>query len=178
MNAMMSLLAQAAPQAPKIDPILYEVLKEVGAFHVHRLAVSGPSFIRFRRTKLGGRVSFPRDPFCLELGRASGSTKGPTTGEISEWADDPFINNYVEPWLTPTAPQYGCSGLLETGDPVVAIGFAMGTNTYDQGPNPDGTQSADVSEPTQSPSRNIGRYTLMGDLNPFPGFRVPATGCN
>ncbi len=49
--------------------------------------------------------------------------------EIAEWADDPFVNNTVEPWLTPTAPQYGCSGFLETGDPVVAIGFAMGTNT-------------------------------------------------
>src|SRR5438132_1497473 len=56
--------------------------------------------------------------------------------EISEWADDPFINNFVEPWLTPTAPQYGCSGILETGDPVVAIGFAMGTNTTDQTANP------------------------------------------
>jgi len=118
--------------------------------------------------------------------------------EISEWADDPFINNTVEPWKTPTAPQYGCSGLLETGDPVVGIGFAMGTNTFEQGPNPNGTQSADgfyhpedetylpwfmrtapntVAEPTQSPSANIGRYTLMGDLNPFPGFRQPATGC-
>ena len=74
----------------------------------------------------------------------------------------------------------------------------MGTNTYQQGPNPNGTQSADgyyhpedevflpwfmrtapntVSEPTQSPSPNIGRYTFMGDLNPFPGFRQPATGC-
>jgi hypothetical protein len=119
--------------------------------------------------------------------------------EISEWADDPFVNNSVEPWLTPTAPQYGCSGLLETGDPVVAIGFAMGTNTFQQGPNPNGTQSADgsyhpedevflpwfmrtapntVSEPTQSASPNVGRYTLLGDLNPFPGFRQPATGCN
>jgi len=118
--------------------------------------------------------------------------------EIAEWADDPFVNNTVEPWLTPTAPQYGCSGLLETGDPVVAIGFAMGTNTFQQGPNPNGTQSADgyyhpedevhlpwfmrtapntVSEPTQTSSINIGRYTLMGDLNPFPGFREPATGC-
>ncbi len=118
--------------------------------------------------------------------------------EIAEWADDPFVNNTVEPWLTPTAPQYGCTGVLETGDPVVAIGFAMGTNTFQQGPNPNGTQSADgyyhpedeallpwfmrtapnnVSEPTQSPSTNVGRYTLMGDLNPFPGFRQPATGC-
>jgi len=118
--------------------------------------------------------------------------------EIAEWADDPFVNNTVEPWLTPTAPQYGCTGVLETGDPVVAIGFAMGTNTYFQDPNPNGTQSADgyyhpedeallpwfmrtapntISEPTQAPSTNIGRYTFMGDLNPFAGFRQPATGC-
>jgi len=118
--------------------------------------------------------------------------------ELAEWADDPFVNNTVEPWLTPTAPQYGCTGVLETGDPVVGIGFAMGTNTFQQGPNPNGSQSADgyyhpedeallpwfmrtapntVSEPTQSPSTNIGRYTFMGDLNPFPGFRAPATGC-
>jgi hypothetical protein len=118
--------------------------------------------------------------------------------EIAEWGDDPFVDNLVEPWLTPTAPQYGCTDILETGDPVVAIGFAKGTNTFEQGPNPDGSQSADgsyhpedevflpwfmrtapnnVSEPTQAASTNIGRYTLMGDLNPFPGFRQPATGC-
>ena len=118
--------------------------------------------------------------------------------ELAEWADDPFVNNTVEPWLTPTAPQYGCSGILETGDPVVAIGFAMGVNNFEQGPNPNGSQAADgfyhpedevflpwfmrlapnmISEPTQTPSTNVGRYTLMGDLNPFPGFRAPATGC-
>jgi hypothetical protein len=118
--------------------------------------------------------------------------------EIAEWGDDPFVNNLVEPWLTPTAPQYGCTNILETGDPVVDIGFAMGTNTFRQDGNPNGTQSADgyyhpedevflpwfmrtapnlISEPTQSPSTNIGRYSLMGDLNPFPGFREPATGC-
>jgi hypothetical protein len=118
--------------------------------------------------------------------------------EIAEWGDDPFVNNLVEPWLTPTAPQYGCTDVLETGDPVVGIGFAMGSNLFRQGPNPNGTQSADgfyhpedevllgwfmrtapnpIAEPTQAPSPNIGRYTLMGDLNPFPGFRQPATGC-
>jgi hypothetical protein len=118
--------------------------------------------------------------------------------EIAEWADDPFVNNTVEPWQTPTAPDYGCASFLETGDPVGSISFAMGTNTFQQGPNPNGTQSADgyyhpedeaflpwfmrvapntVSEPTQSNSLNIGRYTLMGDLNRFAGFRQPATGC-
>jgi hypothetical protein len=122
----------------------------------------------------------------------------PLSHEIAEWADDPFVNNYVEPWLTPTAPQYGCTNILETGDPVVGIGFAKGTNTFRQGPNPNGSRSADgyyhpedevflpwfmrtapntVSEPTQSASANIGRYTFMGDLNPFPGFRQPATSC-
>jgi hypothetical protein len=119
--------------------------------------------------------------------------------EISEWADDPFLTNTVEPWVIPTFPLAGCNHLLETGDPAVNIGFAMGTNVYSQGPNPDGTQGADgyyhptdeacllwfmrlapnnISEPTQSPSTNIGRYSLMGDLNPFPGFHQPATGCN
>ena len=124
--------------------------------------------------------------------------------EIAEWGDDPFVNNSVQPWLTPTAPQYGCSNLMETGDPVVAIGFSVGSNTYDQTPNPwtsptdhspstsfDGTYHPEdevflpwfmrtpatsaQSEPTQS--GNGGRYTLMGDLNPFSGFRQPATGC-
>jgi hypothetical protein len=118
--------------------------------------------------------------------------------EIAEWADDPFVDNWVEPWATPTAPQYGCTNILETGDPVVAIGFAKGRNTFEQGPLPDGETMADgyyhpedevflpwfmrlapnrVSEPTQSPSANVGRYTLMGDLNPFAGFRQPATSC-
>jgi hypothetical protein len=118
--------------------------------------------------------------------------------EIAEWADDPFINNTVQPWLTPTAPQYGCTSYLETGDPVVGIGFSMGANTFEQGPAPNGLQIADgtyhpedevflpwflrtapntTSQATQSPSGNVGRYTLMGDLNPYPGFRQPATGC-
>jgi hypothetical protein len=116
--------------------------------------------------------------------------------EISEWADDPFVNNTVLPWLTPTAPQYGCTGVMETGDPVVGIGFAQGTNTFEQGPTPNGTQVADgyyhpedevfmpwfmrlnpnnVSEQVQGGTS--GRYTLMGSLNPYPGFKVPATGC-
>lgn len=121
------------------------------------------------------------------------------THEISEWADDPFVTNTVEPWSAVTAPQYGCSNQLEIGDPVGPNGFAMGTNIYFQGPNPDGSQTADgyyhpqdetflpwfmrlapnnISEPTQSPSTNISRYTFMGDLNQFPGFQQPAVGCN
>ena len=115
--------------------------------------------------------------------------------EIAEWSDDPFVNNSVQPWLTPTAPQYGCTDILETGDPVVAIGFAKGTNTFEQGQIPTAHRPPTATTPPrmrrscrgscarrrtrsqsdQSPSSNIGRYTLMGDLNPFPGFRQPAT---
>jgi hypothetical protein len=126
--------------------------------------------------------------------------------EIAEWGDDPFVNNWVEPWLTPTAPQYGCTGILETGDPVVGIGFSAGTNSFNQvgkmtwtsggstfsAQVTDGTYHPEdeallpwflrtspntISEPTQKASANIGRYTFMGDLNPVPGFRAPATGC-
>jgi hypothetical protein len=49
--------------------------------------------------------------------------------EISEWLDDPFTNNAVQPWLTPTAPQYGCTTLLEVGDPVVGVWFGLNGNT-------------------------------------------------
>jgi hypothetical protein len=45
--------------------------------------------------------------------------------EVQEWYDDPFVNNEVNPWLTPTAPQYGCTTDLETGDPVVGYGFKI-----------------------------------------------------
>jgi hypothetical protein len=123
------------------------------------------------------------DPFLRDIHALS--------HEIAEWGDDPFVNNRVNPWLTPTAPQYGCTSLLETGDPVVGIGFTMPGNTYDSAnPFADGyyhpedevllpwfaRQSPNTtSQLTQSGSG--GRYTFMGDLNPYPGFRAPATGC-
>ena len=34
-----------------------------------------------------------------------------------------------------------------------------------------------AAPPGQYRISTIGRYTLMRDLNPFPGFRQPATGC-
>ena len=109
--------------------------------------------------------------------------------EIAEWGDDPFVNNLVNPWLTPTAPQYGCTAYLETGDPVVGIGFHLPNNT-DPRPYSDGNWHpedevflpwfARESPNTTSQPKQVtagGRYTFMGDLNPFPGFRQPASGC-
>jgi hypothetical protein len=51
------------------------------------------------------------------------------THELSEFLDDPFVNNAVQPWRAATAPQYGCSDLLETGDPVVGVWFPYDGNT-------------------------------------------------
>jgi hypothetical protein len=48
--------------------------------------------------------------------------------EVAEHLDDPFVNNAVTPWLTPTAPQYGCTPVLETGDPVVGVWFPLAGN--------------------------------------------------
>jgi hypothetical protein len=53
----------------------------------------------------------------------------PLSHEVSEFLDDPFINNAVQPWQTPTAPQYGCTGSLEVGDPVVGVWFPYDGNT-------------------------------------------------
>jgi len=117
------------------------------------------------------------------------------THEVSEWADDPFVNNFVEPWTVGFQPQYGCQSVLETGDPVVGIGFSQGVNTTDQGPAPNGQTYTDgtyhpedevflpwfmrthpntISQVNQSGTD--GRFTLMGDLNLF-GFNTGAPSC-
>jgi len=109
----------------------------------------------------------------------------PLSHEVSEWMDDPFVNNKVEPWLTPTAPQYGCTDVLETGDPVVGIGFHQGTNPFFQATayGADGFWHPEDEVflswfAREVPSRAIdGNYTFMGPANPFEGFHQPATGC-
>lgn len=53
----------------------------------------------------------------------------PLSHEVSEFLDDPFVNNAVQPWQTPTAPQYGCTSVLEVGDPVVGVWFPYDGNT-------------------------------------------------
>jgi hypothetical protein len=92
--------------------------------------------------------------------------------EVAEWLDDPFINNLVQPWLTPTAPQYGCTSYLETGDPVVGIGFNLGPW------HPEDEVFGQWFLRESPSSAFEGRYTFMGfPRNPYPGFNAPATGC-
>jgi len=118
----------------------------------------------------------------------------PLSHEISEWADDPFINNFVQPWTSPAIAS-ACSNVLETGDPVVGVGFTKETNTFRQGPTPNGTQVADgfyhpedeallpwFMRLNPSPAQinqggTNGRYTFMADLNPFPVFHAAPPAC-
>jgi hypothetical protein len=112
--------------------------------------------------------------------------------EIAEWAADPFATTVVQPWSSPmVAPQYGCSNLLEIGDPVVRLGFSQGSNSFDQNAFTDGTfhpqdevflpwfmrtSPNNVSQPTQSDA-TAGRYTFMGDLNRVSIFHQAGNGC-
>jgi hypothetical protein len=51
--------------------------------------------------------------------------------EVAEWAHDPFVDNFVNPWSVPNARQYGCANALETGDPLAGTEFAAGTTNPD-----------------------------------------------
>jgi hypothetical protein len=112
--------------------------------------------------------------------------------EIAEWADDPYGTNLVNPWMSPLPPQSGCAPILETGDPVDRVGYALPGNTFDSGSYADGYwHMQDVmflpwysrqapnttSQPTQQPSASVGRYSFIGDLNPYADFHQPATNC-
>ena len=92
--------------------------------------------------------------------------------EVQEWMDDPFVNNAVNPWLTPTAPQYGCTSALETGDPVVGFGFTvhMNSNGVDYHPEDEVHYSWFARE---SPSRaEQGYFTYLNN------FADVAHGCS
>ena len=90
--------------------------------------------------------------------------------EVQEWYDDPFVNNLVNPWLTPTAPQYGCTPYLETGDPVVGYGFKVTmSNGITYHPEDEVHYSWFARE---SPSRAVrGYYTYLNN------FADVAQGC-
>jgi hypothetical protein len=114
--------------------------------------------------------------------------------EISEWLDDPFVNNVVQPWLTPTAPQYGCTAYLETGDPVVGVWFpypgnnaaaTTGTTYYSQYHPEDEVEAQWFGRGGVEPlfgSAYNGYLTFMGTLTtglggPYAGFGTYAQGC-
>jgi hypothetical protein len=46
--------------------------------------------------------------------------------EVAEWFNDPFVNNIVPNWTVANEPQYGCSNVLEVGDPLVGTVWKVG----------------------------------------------------
>jgi hypothetical protein len=75
---------------------------------------------------------------------------------------------------------------------VVGIGVLVGANPYFQtaGANADGywhpedeallpwfARQAPNTTSEKLQHATTGRYTFFGDLNPYPGFQQPATGC-
>jgi hypothetical protein len=112
--------------------------------------------------------------------------------EVAEWLDDPFVNNAVQPWLTPTAPQYGCTPVLETGDPVVGVWFPLAGNTTADGYDYYGEYHPEDEVFAQWFGRGgveaagfhswDGRLTFMGPRTtgiggPYTGFGSYAQGC-
>ena len=85
--------------------------------------------------------------------------------EVSEWMNDPFGSNVVPAWTSPLAPQYGCSNVLEVGDPLVGVAFDV--NGYH--PQDEAFLSWFAR---QSPSIGIdGRYSYLGT------FTSPSPSC-
>ena len=119
----------------------------------------------------------------------------PLSHEVSELLDDPFVNNAVQPWQTPTAPQYGCTPVLEVGDPVVGAWFPYDGNTASA---PTGTTYYGQYHPEDEVfaqwygrggiepvlgSSWDGRYTFMGPRTTglgggWAGFGTYAHGCS
>lgn len=82
--------------------------------------------------------------------------------EVSEWMNDPFGNNVVPNWQSPSKEQPGCSPALETGDPL------SGTNFEVNGFHPQ--DEAFLSWfARETPSRGLnGRYTYLGTFTTLP----------
>jgi hypothetical protein len=95
--------------------------------------------------------------------------------EIAEWLDDPFTNNWVQPWSVPTAPQYGCTNILETGDPVVGIGWEQPVGGVTYHPEDEVFKSW-FARDLPSVAKD-GNYTMMGAYNPFGFSNYPAPTC-
>lgn len=113
--------------------------------------------------------------------------------EVAEWLDDPYVNNAVQPWLTPTAPQYGCTPVLETGDPVVGVWFPLAGNTTADGYDYYGEYHPEDEVFAQWFGRGgveaagfhalDSRLTFMGGRTtglggPYAGFASYAQGCS
>jgi hypothetical protein len=123
--------------------------------------------------------SFPRFPAPF----AGLSDINALSHEVSEWMDNPFGNNAVQPWLNPISGE--CIALLETGDPLAGVWFPVPGNPNRAARGVWHPQdeaflnwfARDGENPGLAPAD--GRYTYMGPITthiprppfiPLPGF--------
>jgi hypothetical protein len=108
------------------------------------------------------------DPYIVAEIPSIGQNTDIISHEIAEWLHDPFISNSVPAWQSPfplASFFYGCSSLLETGDPLADVGFEV-----------NGYQLQDEAFLSwfahQVPSIGInGQYSYLGT------FTEPSPGC-
>jgi hypothetical protein len=95
----------------------------------------------------------------------------PLSHEVSEWLNDPFVDNISPPWSLPGAPQYGCSTALEAGDPLVGFAYPITLNGFTYRP-----QVIPILPwfARQSPSQAVAGAYSYPDTNVLTS---PATGC-
>lgn len=98
--------------------------------------------------------------------------------EVSEWLNDPFVNNTVPAWSVPFEPQYGCTNVLEAGDPLV--GFSP--NNGSTGWHPQDIPLAPWFERQPTPGSLAGTYTYPDTATTLAnegatGFDTYSPGC-
>ena len=85
----------------------------------------------------------------------------PLSHEMAEWMNDPFVDNPAPNWYSPIAPQYGCSNILEVGDPLVGVAINVGV----WHPQDEAFFSWFAR---QSPSLGVnGQYTYLGTFSTY-----------
>jgi hypothetical protein len=66
------------------------------------------------------------DPYAIAEGPNIAQNVDILSHEVAEWLHDPFGNDEVPAWQSPlplASLTYGCNSFLETGDPLVDVGF-------------------------------------------------------
>jgi hypothetical protein len=91
--------------------------------------------------------------------------------EVSEWLNDPFVNNLVPPWSVPNEPQYGCTAYLEAGDPLVGTDYPVKVGGFTYHP-----QNIPILPwfAREVPSSAVGGAYSYPDTSTLTS---PATGC-
>ncbi len=89
--------------------------------------------------------------------------------EVAELMNDPFVGNVVPAWSVPAEPQYGCSNLLEVGDPLVDYDYTV--NMHGVKYHPQDIAFAPWFEKSPTSFSINGQYTYLGT---YPTY---APGC-